>query len=157
MKKEVGVSEELREEVGVSEELREEVGVSEELREEVGVSEELREEVGVSEELMEEVGVSEELREEVGVSEELREEVGVSESFRRKLVRTQLKWAGHVERMERERLTKRAGALRVQGKRRRGRPRLRWEDCEERFGGIGWGVENASEGWGEETPVKQDQ
>ena len=32
--------------------------------------------------------------------EELREEVGGEESFRRKLVRSQLKWAGHVERNE---------------------------------------------------------
>ena len=32
--------------------------------------------------------------------EELREEVGVKESLTRKLVRSQLKWAGHVERME---------------------------------------------------------
>ena len=32
--------------------------------------------------------------------EELREEVGVKESLRRKLVRSRLKWAGHVERME---------------------------------------------------------
>ena len=28
-----------------------------------------------------------------------------------------------------ERLMKRAGGLRVEGRRRRGRPRLRWEDC----------------------------
>ena len=35
---------------------------------------------------------------------ELREEVGVKERFRRKLVRSQLKWAGHMERMEGERL-----------------------------------------------------
>ena len=41
-------------------------------------------------------------------------------------------WAGHVERMEGERLTKRAGALRGEGRRRRGRPRLRWEDCVKR-------------------------
>ena len=32
----------------------------------------------------------------------------------------------------RERLTKRADALRVEGRRRRGRPRLRWEDCVKR-------------------------
>ena len=43
----------------------------------------------------------------------------------------------------RERLVKRADALRVEGRRRRGRPRLRWQD-EERFGGSG--VENESEG-----------
>ena len=31
--------------------------------------------------------------------EELREEVGVKENLGRKLVRSRLKWAGHVERM----------------------------------------------------------
>ena len=31
--------------------------------------------------------------------------------------------------MEGVRLTKRADALRVEGRRKRGRPRLRWEDC----------------------------
>ena len=40
--------------------------------------------------------------------EELREEVGVKKSFRRKLVRSRIKWAEHVEIMEGERLTKRA-------------------------------------------------
>ena len=43
--------------------------------------------------------------------EELREEVGVRESLTRELVRSQLKWAGHVERMEGVRLTKRANEL----------------------------------------------
>ena len=36
----------------------------------------------------------------------------------RKLVRSQLTWAGHVERIEGERLTKRADAFRVEGRRR---------------------------------------
>ena len=60
--------------------------------------------------------------------EELRVEVGVKESLTRKLVWSRLRWAGHVERMEGVRLTKRADALGVEGRRRRGRPRLRWED-----------------------------
>ena len=50
--------------------------------------------------------------------EELREEVGERESLMRKLVRSRLKWAGHVESMEGERLTKRADALSVDGRRR---------------------------------------
>ena len=62
--------------------------------------------------------------------EELREEAGVRESFTRKLVRSRLRWAGHVERMEWVRLTKRADALGVEGRRRRGRPI--WEDCMKR-------------------------
>ena len=43
-----------------------------------------------------------------------------------------LQWAGHVVRMERVRLMKRMDALTVEGRRRRGRPRLRWEDCVKR-------------------------
>ena len=37
---------------------------------------------------------------------ELREAVGVKESFRGKSVRSWLKWAGYIERMEEEMLTK---------------------------------------------------
>ena len=43
-------------------------------------------------------------------------------------MRSRLQWAGHVERMADDRLPKRAAELREQGRRRRGRPRLRWED-----------------------------
>ena len=39
-------------------------------------------------------------------------------------MRSRLKWAGHVERMEEERFSKRDDALRVEG-RRRERPRLK--------------------------------
>ena len=54
-------------------------------------------------------------------NEELKEEVGVRENLTRKLARNRLKWAGHMGRMEGERLGKRADALRVEGRRRRGR------------------------------------
>ena len=64
---------------------------------------------------------------------ESHEEAGVRESLTRKLVRSRLKWAGHVERMEGERLTKRPDALRVES--RRGIGSL----CEERFSGSGRG------------------
>ena len=47
-------------------------------------------------------------------------------------MRSRLQWAGHVERMADDRLTKRAAELREQGRRRRGRPRLRWEYCVKR-------------------------
>ena len=47
-------------------------------------------------------------------------------------MRSRLQWAGHVERMAEDRLPKRAAELREQGRRRRGRPRLRWEDCVKR-------------------------
>ena len=45
-----------------------------------------------------------------------------------------VKWVkvGHMERMEGELLTKRADALRVEDRRRRGSLRLRWEDCVKR-------------------------
>ena len=58
----------------------------------------------------------------------LREETGVQRSLTERLVRSRLQWAGHVERMADDRIPKRAAELREQGRRRRGRPRLRWED-----------------------------
>ena len=63
---------------------------------------------------------------------ELREETGVQRSLTDRLVRSRLQWAGHVERMADDRLPKRAAELCEQGRRRRGRPRLRWEDCVKR-------------------------
>ena len=47
-------------------------------------------------------------------------------------MRSRLQWAGHVERMGDDRLPKKAAELREQGRRRRGRPRLKWEDCVKR-------------------------
>ena len=47
-------------------------------------------------------------------------------------MRSRLQWAGHVERMADDRLPKRAAELCEQGRRRRGRPSLRWEDCVKR-------------------------
>ena len=47
-------------------------------------------------------------------------------------MRSRLQWARHVERMADDRLPKRAAELREQGRRRRGRPRLTWEDCVKR-------------------------
>ena len=43
-----------------------------------------------------------------------------------------LQLAGHVERMTDDRLPKRVVELREEGRRRRWRPRLRWEDCVKR-------------------------
>ena len=63
---------------------------------------------------------------------ELREETGVLSSVTERLMRSILQWAGHVERMADDRLPKRAAELREQGRRRRGRPILRWEDCVKR-------------------------
>ena len=72
-------------------------------------------------------------------------EAGGRESLTGKLVRSRQMWAGHVERMEGIRLAKRVDVLRVEGRRRRGRPRLRWEDCVKRDL-MGVGVENEGEG-----------
>ena len=47
-------------------------------------------------------------------------------------MRSRLQWAGHVERMADDRLPKRTTELHEQDRRRRGRPRLRWEDCVKR-------------------------
>ena len=63
---------------------------------------------------------------------ELREETGVQRSLIERLVRSRLQWDEHVERMTDDRLPKRAAELREHGRRRRGRPRLRWEDCAKR-------------------------
>ena len=72
------------------------------------------------------------------------------ESLGRKLVRSQLKCAGYVERKEGIRLTKRADALRVEGRRRRGRPEIEMEgQREERFGRSRREVETEGKGWGE--------
>ena len=49
-----------------------------------------------------------------------------------RLDRSILQWAGHVERMADDRLSKRAAALPQQGRKRQGRPRLIWEDCVKR-------------------------
>ena len=63
---------------------------------------------------------------------ELWEETGVQRSLTERLVRSRLQWAGHVYRMEGDRQPKRAAELREQGRRRRGRPMLRWEYCVKR-------------------------
>ena len=65
-------------------------------------------------------------------------------------MRSWLKWAGHEERSEGVRLTKRVDVLRVQGRRRRGR--LRWEDYMKRdLAGVGgeWRMKTRDRGSGD--------
>ena len=50
--------------------------------------------------------------------DELREETGVQMSLAWRLGKSQLKWAGHLVRMEEERMAKRTDRLREQGKRK---------------------------------------
>ena len=57
------------------------------------------------------------------------EDTGVQRSLTERLARSRLLWAGHVERMADDRLPKLAAELREEGRRRRGRPILRWQDC----------------------------
>ena len=59
---------------------------------------------------------------------EIREETEVQRSSKERLVRSRLQWAGHVEWMADDTLPMRTAVLREQGRRRRARPRLRWED-----------------------------
>ena len=61
-----------------------------------------------------------------------------------------LKWVGHAENIGGERLKKRADAIRVEGRRRRGRLRLRWENCVKKdFAGEEgeWRMRRSRDGW----------
>ena len=49
-----------------------------------------------------------------------------------RLVMNILQWAGHVDRVADDRLPMRSTELREEGRIRRGRPMLRWEDCDKR-------------------------
>ena len=60
------------------------------------------------------------------------EDTGGQRSLTERLVRSRLQWAGHVEMMGDDRQQKRAAELREQGRRGRGRLRLRWKDCVKR-------------------------
>ena len=60
---------------------------------------------------------------------DLRKEVGMQCSLTGRLVRNRMRWAGHLVRMDASKLAKRAEVEKHQGRRKRGRPQLRWEDC----------------------------
>ena len=62
--------------------------------------------------------------------DELREEVGIQKCLMGRLLKSLMKWAGHVERMKEDRLPRMAYVHQERGK--RGRPRMRWRDCIER-------------------------
>ena len=63
---------------------------------------------------------------------DLREEVGSKACIVGKIVKSRMKWAGHMVRMNDDKLPKRAEPKRQEGSRKRGRPQLRWEDCVKR-------------------------
>ena len=60
---------------------------------------------------------------------ELREEIGMKKHIKMKVAGSRMRWAGHVQRMGEDRLSKRAWKAEEGGRRRRGRPKLRWKDC----------------------------
>ena len=59
----------------------------------------------------------------------LREEIGRKKHLKMKVAGSRMRWAGHVQRMGEDRLLKRAWKAEEGGRRRRGRPKLRWKDC----------------------------
>ncbi len=59
---------------------------------------------------------------------DLREEVGTKACIVGKIVKSRMKWAGHMVRMNDERSPKRS-ETKKQGFRKRGRQHVRWEDC----------------------------
>ena len=61
---------------------------------------------------------------------DLRKEDGMQCSQTGRLVRSSMRWAGHLVKMDTGKLAKRAEVNKKrQGRRERGRPQLRWEDC----------------------------
>ena len=62
---------------------------------------------------------------------DLREEVGTKACIVGKIVKSRMKWAGHMVRMKDDKLPKRS-ETKKQGFRKRGRPQLIWEDCVKR-------------------------
>ena len=50
-------------------------------------------------------------------------------SLTERLVRSRMRWASHLVRMDASKLAKRAEVEKHQGRRKRGKPQLRWEDC----------------------------
>ena len=63
---------------------------------------------------------------------DMREEVGTKACIVGKIVKSRMKWAGHMVRMKDDKLPKRAETKTKEGSRKRGRPQLRWEDCVKR-------------------------
>ena len=63
---------------------------------------------------------------------DLREEVGTKACIVGKIVKSRMKWAGHLVRMKDENLPKRSETKKQEDLRKRGRPHLTWEDCVKR-------------------------
>ena len=63
---------------------------------------------------------------------DLREEVGTKACILGKIVKSRMKWAGHMVRMKDDKLPKRSETKKQEVSRKRGRPQLRWEDSVKR-------------------------
>ena len=61
-------------------------------------------------------------------NDDIREALGVETTLLDKVVQRRLRWFGHVERMAVDRIPHIALHARFEGKRNKGRPRLRWID-----------------------------
>ena len=77
---------------------------------------------------------------------DLREEVGTKACIVDKIVKSRMKWAGHMVRMKYDKLPKRAETNYQEGSRKRGRTQLIWEDCVKRYM---WKAEEKEEKWRE--------
>ena len=76
------------------------------------------------------------------IVERCKKEVRVGEKMSRALLR----WYGHVERMEGDRMVRRVYEAKVEGKRKKGRPRRRWRECvQERVESKGLNMREAGE------------
>ena len=62
-------------------------------------------------------------------TKDLREEVGTKACIVGRIVKSRMKWAGHMVRMKEDKLPKRAETKKQEGSRKWGRPQLRWEEC----------------------------
>ncbi|KAJ4441353.1 hypothetical protein ANN_11208 [Periplaneta americana] len=67
-------------------------------------------------------------------NDRIRAEVKLRKALTEVINERQLKWFGHVYRMGEERKVKQVMEMRVEGRKRRGRPRIKWEDTIERIG-----------------------
>ena len=66
------------------------------------------------------------------IMKDLREEVGTKACIVGKIVKSRIKWAGHMVRMKYDKSPKRSETKKQEGSRNRGRPQLRWQDCVKR-------------------------
>ena len=62
----------------------------------------------------------------------IREEVGTKVCIVGKIVKSRMKWAGHMVTMKDDKLPKRSETKKEEGFRKRERQQLRWEDCVKR-------------------------